>query len=182
MEPLELDRRKVQVLTPRTYELIGRIVTKASYLEFAIFFMATSANVDLERNFTDVLKSRPVLLKRAKDALDKYANEMEIPNFLSRELYFEKVDQALDARDAVAHGIIQRIDELGFMAYHPRGQKNVPIDDQSLEEIYSVLDKLEAEAYLMRNIIWERMKDSGLIQIGALDTDHLDIQPGTRLG
>ena len=182
MEPLGSDSRKVQVLTPRTYELIGRIVTKASYLEFAIFFMATSANSELETDFTDVLKSRPVLLKRAKEALDKYASEIKIPNFLSRDLYFEKVAQALDARDAVAHGIVQRIDDLGFMAYHPRGKKNVPIDDQSLEEIYSVLDKLEAEAYLMRNIIWERIKESRLIQIGALDTDHLEIQPGTRLG
>ena len=85
------DVRKVRVLTPHTYELIGKIVTKASLLKFSIFFMASSAKSDLESSFVNYLKSRRTLLKNAKLAFDKCDFRIEASNLISSEKFSGKL-------------------------------------------------------------------------------------------
>jgi hypothetical protein len=171
----------IYVLTNYTFELIGRIVSKAADLEFAIFFMATAVDPSIEKNLEDTLKYRTKILKIARTSLDLLASELSLPNYLSRNEFFEEVGKALWERDGLAHGIILRVENKGLKAFHPKGDRYLDLDDQSLQATLQWLDKLVADAYFIRNTVWTNSRDDRLIQLGAITPPGLEQQPGTTL-
>jgi hypothetical protein len=85
----------IGVLTDRTYELIGRIVTKATELEFAILFFTALIDQDAATKPDEILKNRQAILNLARKAIKKLAASEGNPKLLDADEYFAKIDAAL---------------------------------------------------------------------------------------
>jgi hypothetical protein len=156
----------IGVLTNRTYELIGRIVTKATELEFAILFFTALIDQDAATKPDEVLKSRQAILNLAKKAIKKLADAEGNPKLLDAGSYFTKIDEALADRDGLAHGLIGHKEKEGIKSFHPKKERHMDIDDAALEGILERITRLIADTYLMRGIVWNNFPEDKLIQLG----------------
>ena len=172
----------IGVLTDRTYELIGRIVTKATELEFAILFFTALIDQDAATRPDEVLKNRQAILSLAKKALKKLADSERNPKLLDADEYFAKVEDALADRDGLAHGLIGHKDREGIKSFHPKRERHMDIDDASLESILRRLDRLIADTYLMREVVWKNFPGEKLIQLGMRLPPDTEPPIGTTLG
>lgn len=170
------------VLTDRTYELIGRIVTKATELEFAILFFTALIDRDAATKPDEILKNRQAILNLARKAIKKLADSEGNPKLLDADEYFAKIDDALADRDGLAHGLIGHKDKEGIKSFHPKRERHMDIDDASLENILQRLDKLIADTYVMRGIVWKNFSEGKLIQLGMRLPPDTKPPIGTTLG
>jgi hypothetical protein len=172
----------IGVLTNRTYELIGRIVTTATELEFAILFFTALIDQKAATKPDEVLKNRQAILKLAKKAIKKLADSDGNPKLLDVDEYFAKIDDALADRDGLAHGLIGPKDNEGIKSFHPKRERHLDIDDASLEGILQRLDRLIAETYAMRGFVWKNFPKDKLIQLGMRLPPDGEPPIGTILG
>lgn len=172
----------IGVLTDRTYELLGRIVTKATELEFAILFFTALIDQDAATRPDEVLKNRQAILNLAKKAIKKLADSEGNPKLLDADEYFAKVEDALADRDGLAHGLIGHKDREGIKSFHPKRERHMDIDDASLESILQRLDRLIADTYLMREVVWKNFPGEKLIQLGMRLPPNTEPPIGTTLG
>jgi hypothetical protein len=172
----------IGALTARTYELIGRIVTKAAELEFAILFFAALIDQDAANKPDELLKNRQAILNIAKKAIKRLADSEGNPKLLDADEYFAKIYDALADRDGLAHGLIGHKDKEGIKSFHPKKARHMDIDDASLESILQRLDKLIADTYVMRGIVWNNFPEGKLIQLGMRLPPDTEPPLGTTLG
>lgn len=173
---------QIGVLTNRTYELIGRIVTKATELEFAILFFTALIDPHVATNPDEVLKNRRTILKLAQQAIRKLADSEGNPKLLDADAYFAKIEDVLADRDGVAHGLIGHKDKEGIKSFHPKKERHMDIDDASLESILQRLDKLIVDTYLMRGMVWKNFPEDKLIQLGMRLPPNTEPPIGSTLG
>ena len=172
----------IGALTNRTYELIGRVVTKTSELEFAILFFTALIDPYAATKPDEALKSRQVILNLAKKAIKRLSETEGISKFLDSDDYFTQVDEVLADRDGLAHGLIGHKDNEGIKSYHPKKLRHMDIDDASLESILLRLERLIADTYLMRGIVWNNFPEDKLIQLGMRLPPETEPPIGTTLG
>ena len=173
---------QIGVLTNRTYELIGRIVIKATELEFAILFFTALIDPRAATNPDEVIKNRQAILRLARKAIRKLADSEGNPKLLDADEYFAKIEDALADRDGLAHGLIGHKDKEGIKSFHPKKERHMDIDEASLESILQRLDNLFVDTYLMRGVVWKNFPEDKLIQLGMRLPPNTEPPIGTTLG
>ena len=155
----------IRILTANTYELIGRIAVKSTQLEFAILFMTTAIEDNSVDDFLKTLSNHRELMAKSMDSVKRLSDALKLPDLFHSAAFFAKVQKAFEDRNGIVHGMIGWHDTDKITAFHVRKDRYLQLDDDSLKVILSDLDKLEAEAWIMREIIMKKTSAETLIQL-----------------
>jgi hypothetical protein len=128
------------LLNDAQYTLIGKIAIASTELELAILGVAKRVSSKALHNDLEVFSIRWRLTKEFETGLDRLAQVQVNPEvYLQRKAHLQRVQEALEKRDAIVHGVVHpgEFNNADFFQV-----KKQTTSRATLEELENVLDEL----------------------------------------
>jgi hypothetical protein len=157
---------KIRAITPRIFELIGEIAIRAVELEFVLAFCVKTADKEGKIKIEESMSVRRKLIGEAEKIFAELDASGVVANLPNTSKLMEQIQEVLEKRNSVVHGLLMRKDDEGLKLFQFRGEKWVDIDEGSLQSILNQIQQISDETLELRTKIWQNLNFKGLLQLG----------------